>query len=117
MTLVDKQSAFLRLLASLIEFSHREGYQLTGGELWRPDITARAYARQGKGIVKSLHCKRLAADLNLFKDGEWLTDPEDYKPLGEYWKSLSTPGLECCWGGDFTTRDAVHFSIEHEGIR
>ena len=40
-----------------------------------------------------------------------------YAPLGEWWERQSTPDLTCCWGGRFTTVDADHFSIEHEGVK
>jgi len=45
-------------------------------------------------------------DLQLFKDGVYLTDPAAYKIRGEYWKTLDP---SCRWGGDFTTVDADHF--------
>ena len=112
-TLRKKQSAFARLVVHLVEFAYREGYELTLGEAWRPQETANFYAQKGKGSKNSLHCRRLALDLNLFKKGRYLTSTKAHKPLGEYWESLSTPGLECCWGGRFG--DGNHYSIAHGG--
>jgi len=62
------------------------------------------------GIRNSLHSKRLAIDLMLFKDGVYLTNSEDYRPLGEFWESIGGT-----WGGRF--HDGNHFSCEHEGIK
>jgi len=47
--------------------------------------------------------KRLAIDLNLFKDGEYLTDTEDHRFLGEFWESLGGT-----WGGRWD--DGNHYS-------
>lgn len=121
MTLLDKQFAFSRLIVELIEEAYRRGYTLTLGEMWRPPETAALYAKQGKGIKNSLHTQRLAVDLNLFLNGKFLTKTEDYEGLGLFWENLSTPGLQCCWGGRFKDSrgrprpDGNHFSIAHEG--
>lgn len=110
MTLRQKQSLFACLLADLIRFAYEQGYEMSLGEAWRSPNTAERYARQGRGIANSLHCDRLAIDLNLFKDGKWLTESEDHRPLGEYWESLHEL---CRWGGRFN--DGNHYSLSHEG--
>jgi hypothetical protein len=74
-------------------------------------------AKKGSGIKNSLHLDKLAIDLNLFINGVYKTDSKDHKPLGDYWKSLSTKDYQCCWGGDFKKPDGNHYSIEHEGIK
>lgn len=112
MNLSKKQKLFTHLVAKLIEFAYSQGYELTFGEAWRPPETAAIYAKQGKGIKNSLHTKRLAIDLNLFKGDVYLTKSEDYKPLGEFWEGLDPL---CRWGGRF--KDGNHFSIEHEGVK
>lgn len=99
----------------LFNFIENEGYELTLGEAWRPPETARLYEQQGKGISSSLHCARLAIDLNLFRRGQYLTDTESYRLAGEYWESLSVDGCRHCWGGHFG--DGNHFSIEHNGVK
>ena len=77
------------------------GYEITFGEAFRlPTAT--------HGHPKSLHKVRLAVDLNLFKDGNYLTDSEDHRPLGEYWEYIGG-----AWGGRFG--DGNHYSLEHEG--
>ena len=117
----EKQKIFPRLFAELILYAYRKGFQITLAEAHRPPELAELYAKQGRGIAKSLHTQRLAVDINLFKGGRYLRKTEDYRPLGLYWESLSTPGLECCWGGDFKDAkgnpkpDGGHFSISHGG--
>lgn len=139
MTLRETQSLFMRLYAQLISWAYANGYELTAGELKRSDeqayinalgsvgrekiaqaVTpistglASALRNNGKnnGIIGSLHELGLAADLNLFKDGRFLTNPEDHKPLGDYWKSLHPLAR---WGGDFQSKDANHYSITFGG--
>src|SRR5689334_17191417 len=113
MTLREKQSAFVVLVAKLIQHATEQGYALTFGEAYRSPEEAARLAKAGKGIEKSLHTSRLAIDLNLFKDGVYLADTAAYKPLGEWWEAQGSPGLECCWGGRF--KDGNHFSIAHMG--
>lgn len=115
MTLGQQQRRFLPLVAKLIDWTYAQGYELTAGELYRTAEQAALNAKIGAGIAHSLHMQRLAVDLQLFKDGAYLTDSTAYKPLGEFWKTLDP---DCCWGGDFTTRvDGNHFSLTFGGIK
>lgn len=114
MTLGEKQRRFTELIARLITWCYANGYELTFGEAYRTPEQAALNAQSGAGIANSLHTKRLAIDLNLFRDGVFLTTKENYAPVGEYWKTLDP---EARWGGDFTRPDSDHFSLEHEGVR
>lgn len=109
-TLRQKQSRFMRMLAQLIQKAEALGYEVTGAELYRPPRVAELYAEEGKGIRNSLHSQRLAVDLNLFKDGVYLTQTEDHRPLGEWWESIGGT-----WGGRFD--DGNHYSLEHNGLK
>ena len=100
MGLRSKQSKFARMVALLILYAHELGYEVTLGD---------AYAKTGHS-TNSFHYKRLAIDLNLFKDWKYLTETEDHKPLGEYWESLGGS-----WGGHFD--DGNHYSLEYQGHR
>lgn len=114
-TLGTQQRRFLPLVARLIDFAYAQGFELTAGELYRTPEQAALNAQSGSGIAHSLHTQRLAIDLQLFKDGVYLTDSAAYKPLGDFWKGLAQ---ECCWGGDFVTRaDGNHFSLSFGGIK
>jgi hypothetical protein len=112
MTLREAQSLHVQLTAMLITFIQQAGFQLTWGETLRTKLDAVADASGGAGIANSLHLIGLAVDLNLFKDGFWLTQTSDHKPFGTYWKSLNPL---CRWGGDFSKPDGNHYSITWEG--
>lgn len=115
MTEREKQSLFVSLVAKLIIWAYANGYELTFGEVLRTVVQAETNAHSGTGIVHSLHLLALAVDFHLFKNGVYLRTTEDYKPLGDYWKSLHPL---CRWGGDFHSRpDGNHFSLEHMGVR
>lgn len=116
MALQDKQTLFAQLAAKLILHIFDSGYQCTLGEAYRTPQQAALDAQAGTGIKNSEHIKRLAIDLNLFKDGAYLTDSAEYKPFGDWWKAQSADGCECCWGGDFTRADGNHFSISDAGV-
>lgn len=114
MNLSQKQQLFARYVGMLLAWIYRHGYAVTFGDAYRSPEQAAANAASGKGIANSLHTKRLAVDLNLFINGEYVTNSDAYKPLGEYWKNLDPLNR---WGGDFRKPDGNHFSMEHEGIK
>lgn len=123
LTLLEKQNIHSRLQAYLVLEAQKRGYYVTQGEAWRPDVVAAYYASIGKGIKNSVHCLRLAKDFNLFRDGKFLTEVEDYREMGEWWKAQTTDQYECCWGGDFKNEkgepnpDSDHFSISHNDVK
>lgn len=96
MGLRKKQSEFARMVAKLIFYADMNGYEVTLGD---------AYATTGHS-KNSFHYKRLAIDLNLFKDGKYLTETEDHKLLGECWKDMGGT-----WGGYFKHPDGNHYSL------
>jgi hypothetical protein len=110
MTLGQKQRLFTKMVAELILWAYGEGYELTFGEAYRTPEQAALNAAKGKGIRKSLHCDRLAVDLNLFKDGVYLSRTEDHEPLGTFWEAIGGT-----WGGRFKTPDGNHYSLSHGG--
>lgn len=114
MTLSEKQRLFCKLIGQLITWSFDNGYEFTFGEAQRSALQAAANAQTGAGIARSNHLVRLAVDLNLFVNGEYRSDSEAYRPVGDHWKSLNPL---CRWGGDFSRPDGNHFSLEHEGVR
>lgn len=114
-TLIEKQKAFPGLVCRMLLWLSENNYEVTFGETYRPPETARLYAEDGKGISNSLHCVKLAIDLNLFRGGKYLRTNDDYRWAGQFWKGLSTGQLTCVWGGDWG--DGNHFSIEHNGVK
>lgn len=113
-TLRQKQSRFALGVALLIQKADDLGYEVSLGEAWRTPEQAKWNASQGIGTVTSLHIERLAVDLNLYRDGEWLSKSEDHRPLGEWWESL---GPDYRWGGRFKKPDGNHYSITPDGKR
>ncbi len=113
MTIAQKQQAFAVLVARLILHASELGFAVTFGEAWRSPEEAARLATAGTGIKRSLHCDRLAVDLNLFIDGRYQRGTEAYGTLGEWWEAQSAPELACAWGGRFG--DGNHFAVSHEG--
>lgn len=114
MTQSEKQRLFTKNVGLFISWCYGNGYELTFGDAFRDPRLAQLNAQQGIGIVHSLHSARLAVDFNLFKGGVYTTLTDDYRPLGEYWKSLDPLN---CWGGDFSKPDGNHFSMTDGGIK
>jgi uncharacterized protein YcbK (DUF882 family) len=104
MTLGEKQRKFSKMLAQLILWAYDSGYEITFGEVYRTPEQAALNAKKGTGIANSLHTKCLAADLNLFKDGMYLTKTEDHAALGAQWESMGGT-----WGGRFPKPDGNHY--------
>lgn len=105
MGLRQKQWVFLVNVAKLILWAEQQGMELTGGELFRPEVLQSIYLKTGKSKKqRSLHQDRLAIDLNLFVDTnndgvkDYVADSSKYKPLGDYWCSLHPNNR---WGGDW----------------
>lgn len=115
--LSPKQRIFTHRVYLLLDWLYSHGYEVTLGECFRPAETAKLYADEGSGIANSLHCLRLAIDLNLFLNGKYLTDTKQYEPAGLFWESLSTPEAQCAWGGRFEQPDGDHFSLAQGSTR
>lgn len=115
MSVRQRQSAFALMVAKLIQHAASLGYEVTFGEAWRPPETAELYERQVRGIRASLHTMRLAIDLNLFLNGEYLSSSEAHRPLGEWWEDQSTEELPLHWGGRFG--DGNHYSAGYGGFK
>ena len=106
MTLRQKQSKFAYMIALLILQAYILGYVITFGRGYASEAANKADG----GHKKSNHLKRLALDINLFKDGRYLTSTKAHEPLGLYWESIGGT-----WGGRFN--DGNHYSLEHQGMR
>lgn len=108
------QERFSQDAAKLIQKAAELGYGVTLGDAYRSPEQAKANAASGSGIAKSLHCERLAIDLNLFKDGIYITDERGHRELGTWWETLSAGHR---WGGRFKRPDPNHYSISPDGVR
>jgi len=109
MSLGYDQKLFASLIPRLIDWAYENGYEVTFGDAYRdPRVFGTFGDKLGYGAANSYHKRRLAIDLNLFKDGKYLMSTGEHKPLGEYWKSLHP---KCTWGGDFKNPDGNHYSF------
>jgi len=105
----DKQDLLTVLLPKLLEKIHVEGFACSLGDAYRdPRLFGNIGETKGYGHAKSCHKLRLAVDINLKKDGKFLTNTEDHKQFGEFWESLHPMAR---WGGHFT--DGNHYSITY----
>ena len=103
-TLRERQSEFASKVPLLINKALELGYEVTLGDAYRdPRLHGDFGERKGYGESKSFHKLRLAIDLNLYKEGKYLTKTEDHSVLGAYWESLGGT-----WGGRF--QDGNHYS-------
>ena len=106
-----KQRRFCKMVAELLLYIYKEGYEVTFGDAYRdPRLHGAIGVKMGYGHPKSAHKNRLAIDLNLFKDGKFLQTSEDHKKFGEKWESMGGT-----WGGRF--EDGNHYSLEHNGVK
>jgi hypothetical protein len=94
MSLRKQQTKFAKMVPLLILFAYEKGYEITFGDAW-------AKTGHCKG---SFHYKRLAIDLNLFKNGKYLKSTEAHKFLGLFWESIGGS-----WGGRW--EDGNHYSL------
>lgn len=108
LTLREAQSKFAAMVARLILKAQGLGYEVTLGEAWRSEFEAMRLAKLKLGIKRSLHCDRLAIDINLFREGVWLTTAAAHQALGEWWESIGG-----AWGGRFG--DPGHYSLPWGG--
>lgn len=104
--MLREQIEFARLVARIIDKAFELGYEVTLGDAYRdPRVHGKMGQKKGYGSANSFHKQRLAIDLNLYRDGVYLTSTEDHRPLGEWWESQGGT-----WGGRFKTPDGNHYS-------
>ncbi|KKL92148.1 hypothetical protein LCGC14_1887600 [marine sediment metagenome] len=111
MRLGEKQELFARLYAEHIVWLYLLGYRVRLGDV---------FAHDGHRN-DSNHYIKLAGDINLFKDGRYLTETEDHRVSGERWESRHDL---CRWGGNWDKDDhpgepgeddGNHYSLFHHG--
>jgi len=113
-TLSEKQALFSYNVSRLLAYIYQKGYYCTLGEVYRPPEMAALDAKKGIGIKNSLHTKKLAIDITLFKPGQASPcSPQEYEQFGMYWKGLDSHNK---WGGDFIKNgkkwaDSDHFEM------
>ena len=96
-----QQHQFAMMIAHLLDFIEAYGFEVTLGDAYRDPRATFPY-----GHPNSYHRRRLAQDLNLFRDGIYLVTVKDYLPVGEEWERLGGT-----WGGRWSPPDVPHFSL------
>lgn len=112
MSLGKKQERFSVALARQILWFNDRGYQVRMGDVYRdPRVFGAHGIKKGYGNSKSVHKLKLAADLNIFKDGDWLSEGTDpiWAEAHKHWETLG--------GAKAVPNDPNHFSFEHWGCR
>ena len=115
MTLREARVAFSRCIAEMILVAHDLGYEMALAEgmdrLTEHDPTS-------DHMPGSLHEIGLAQDIDLYKNGLWLSKTEDHTPFGEWWEAKGVlDGLPLAWGGRFKRPDGNHYSFAWKGKR
>jgi len=108
MSLVAEQAQFLMDVCKLVVFATKQGFVVTGGELFRTPEQQEIYLKTGRSkTMNSYHLKRCAVDLNFFKEGKLIYDVKALAPVGAYWESLNQKNS---WGGNWNSfKDVPHF--------
>jgi hypothetical protein len=124
-SLGSQQEAFAEKLGKLLEVIYSKGYHVRIGDVWAHDVgpllaflsqlrpylpdnllTARDSLETWAKLIRhksgSKHYIKAAADLNLFKSGQYYNKTEDHLEFGEYWESIG--GV---WGGRWN--DGNHY--------
>jgi len=110
-TVGQKQRRFAKMVPRLIDKAHGLGFEVTLGDAFRdPRVHGAMGEKKGYSAANSCHKLKLAIDLNLFKNGVYLSGSEDHRSLGEWWEKQG--GV---WGGRFN--DGNHYSLEHQGFK
>ena len=103
MTLGQAQRKFSLMVAKLIVYAYDIGYEISLGEGYDDDNTGH--------MDGSLHYKRLAQDMNVFKKEIWLSGGKEaeiaFNKLHDYWDSIG--------GAKRIKKDLNHFSFAWEG--
>lgn len=96
----QKQELFGILYGYHLVWLYENGYRTRLGDVHATD-----------GHKKdSLHYLKLAADVNLFKDGDYITSTKGHQKSGEKWESYHPL---CRWGGRYN--DGNHYEVMHGG--
>ena len=112
-TLGRQQRIFTYFVGKQIEWLYSNGYEATFGDAYRdPRVFGEIGENLGYGRSASNHKRRLAMDLNLFKDGKYLKETSDHRESGLHWETLHAA---CAWGGHFN--DGNHYSMKYFGCR
>jgi hypothetical protein len=107
MNLGEAQELFMEQLPYLLNSAFDMGYKIRGGDLFRdPRVHGAMGEKVGYGAANSNHKLKLAIDLNLFHNRQFIGDTEGHRLLGEWWEAQHPHNR---WGGRFD--DGNHYEM------
>ncbi len=107
------QMEFAKLVPRLIDQAFKLGYGVTLGDAYRdPRVHGDLGVKKGYGHERSAHKVRLAIDLNIFRNSEYMEGSDAHRALGEWWEKQHALAR---WGGRFN--DGNHYSLEMDGVK
>jgi len=112
MSLGEMQEKQVSMLARLVIYGESLGCRFRQGDAYRDRRTNGEWGEKiGYSAAHSVHKIKLANDLNLFIDGEWIinSDHPMWIVLHDYWELMG--------GAPMIENDANHFSQEYKGYR
>jgi len=113
MTLGEKQELFSRMLPLLYQYAHFMGYSIRTGDAFRDKrLHGDIGIKMGYGHRNSCHKLKLAIDLNITKDGIYLTGipaQDAHNKIHDFWDLIG--------GAERIDHDLNHYSLEHQGHR
>jgi len=115
MKLSEKQQEFTKCIGKLIAYAYTHGYALTLGDAYRDArVHGEFGVKQSYAAKNSVHKIRLAIDLNLFVDDQYVSDSNHpvWFELSKYWE-----GLHKSARSGLRFKDANHFSFTHWGVK
>lgn len=112
-SLGQKQRRFARAIPRLIDMVHTLGLECTIGDVFRdPRAFGHYGAKRAYSSAHSNHKLKLAIDINLFRNGRYLSSTSSHRELGLWWMAQ---GEDHEWGGAHGRSDGNHYSIRHQG--
>lgn len=107
----ELQEIHAYLIAVHVFWLFRRGYRVRNGDYFRdPRVHGAVGEKLTYSHPYSMHKSKCAADLNLFKNGKYLTKTSDHLESGRRWEKRHPL---CVWGGRFN--DGNHYSMTWEG--
>lgn len=111
MTLREARIAFTYALVALVWYATDQGYEMAFAEGMDRKTLKDPTTDHMAG---SLHEIGLAQDIDLYKDGTYLTTTDDHKRFGDWWEQYGKDNkLPLVWGGHF--HDGNHYSLSFNG--
>ena len=113
LTLRTARTHFTEAITLLVAYMISQGYEVALDE-GMTRVTEKV--PQTNHMPGSLHEIGLAQDIDLYKNGIYLSETEDHAAFGLWWEDYGVEhGLPLACGGNFKDMDANHYSLRWGG--